>query len=61
LYLKSTDGKPIATFKEGQYVTLNCKLPDGTEQYRHFTICNSPGRNYYRITIEATKTSLVSK
>lgn len=34
----------------GQYVTVKVEV-DGKVEYRPLTICNSPGRAYYRITV----------
>jgi len=52
VYVKPEDGKAIASFQGGQYLTLAAELPNLGLQYRHMVICNSPGRDYYRLTVQ---------
>lgn len=52
-YLKPTDGKPIASYHAGQYLTLKAKIPG--EKYthiRHYSLSDSPGKDYYRISVK---------
>ncbi|WHY98098.1 NO-inducible flavohemoprotein [Peribacillus simplex] len=52
-YLKPTDGKPIASYHAGQYLTLKAEIPG--EKYthiRHYSLSNSPGKEYYRISVK---------
>ena len=52
-YLKPEDGKPIATYEAGQYLTLKVKIPG--EKYthvRHYSLSDSPGKDYYRISVK---------
>ncbi|MBM7645149.1 nitric oxide dioxygenase [Scopulibacillus daqui] len=52
-YLKPKDGKPIASFKAGQYLTLKAAIKG--EKYthmRHYSLSDAPGKDYYRITVK---------
>lgn len=52
-YLKPTDGKPIASYHAGQYLTLKAGIPG--EKYthiRHYSLSDSPGKDYYRISVK---------
>ncbi|MFP7493935.1 NO-inducible flavohemoprotein [Terribacillus saccharophilus] len=52
-YLKPKDGKEIATYKPGQYLTIKAAVPG--EQYthvRHYSISDSPNKEYYRISVK---------
>src|SRR5699024_7134922 len=52
-YLKPTDGKPLSTYKPGQYLTV--KLDIEGEPYthlRHYSLSNAPGKDYYRISVK---------
>lgn len=52
-YLKPTDGKPIASYHAGQYLTLKAEIPG--EKYthiRHYSLSDSPGKDYYRISVK---------
>lgn len=50
-YAYPADGKAIATFSGGQYVTIKAELPGHGEQYRHVPLCNTPNKHpYYRLT-----------
>lgn len=52
-YLKAKDGKGIATYKPGQYLTLNATIPG--EKYthiRHYSLSEAPSKDYYRISIK---------
>ncbi|KAA9025788.1 NO-inducible flavohemoprotein [Niallia endozanthoxylica] len=52
-YLKPEDGKTIASYKAGQYITVKV-LPEG-EKYtslRHYSLSDAPGMDYYRISVK---------
>lgn len=52
-YLKPEDGKPIATFKPGQYVTVKVEIPGQPyTQIRHYSLSDIPGEPYYRISVK---------
>lgn len=52
-YLKPKDGKAIADFTPGQYISIHCKI-EGEEfsQVRQYSLSDSPGKDYYRISIK---------
>jgi nitric oxide dioxygenase len=52
-YLKPVNGKAIASYKAGQYLTLKASIPE--EKYthiRHYSLSESPGKEYYRISVK---------
>ncbi|WP_338452136.1 NO-inducible flavohemoprotein [Niallia oryzisoli] len=52
-YLKPEDGKAIASYKAGQYITIKV-LPEG-EKYtslRHYSLSDAPGNDFYRISVK---------
>lgn len=52
-YLQPEDGKPIASFQPGQYITV--KLNIEGEQYTHlrqYSLSDAPGKEYYRISVK---------
>lgn len=52
-YLKPKDGKQVATYKPGQYLTIKASIPG--EKYthiRHYSLSEAPGKEYYRISIK---------
>lgn len=52
-YLKPQDGKEIATYKAGQYLTIKAEIPG--EKYthiRHYSLSEAPGKGYYRISVK---------
>ena len=52
-YLKPLDGKPIASFKSGQYISLKVAIPG--DQYTHirqYSLSDVPGKPYYRISVK---------
>ncbi|MFY9589187.1 NO-inducible flavohemoprotein [Rickettsia endosymbiont of Halotydeus destructor] len=61
-YLKPKDGKAIADFIPGQYITLKMNLPNGNIIYRHYTLSNAPNGKLYRISVkrEEAPTGLLS-
>ncbi|WMT42576.1 NO-inducible flavohemoprotein [Paenibacillus sp. D2_2] len=52
-YLKPEDGKEIASYFPGQYITVRVK-PEGQSftHLRHYSLSTSPGHDYYRISIK---------
>lgn len=58
-YLKPEDGKEIATFLPGQYITVKVK-PDEYTQLRHYSLSDAPGKDYYRISVKKEEQGLVS-
>lgn len=57
-YLKPVDGKPIASYEPGQYLTLKAVIPG--EKYthmRHYSLSDTPNREYYRISVKREKGS----
>lgn len=52
-YLMPKDGKQIADFIPGQYITV--KMDIGSEKYTHlrqYSLSDSPGLDYYRISVK---------
>jgi nitric oxide dioxygenase len=52
-YLKPTDGKMIASFEPGQYISI--KLEIEGEKYTHirqYSLSDAPGKDYYRISVK---------
>ncbi|GAB6990481.1 NO-inducible flavohemoprotein [Paenibacillus pini] len=52
-YLKPQDGKAIATYLPGQYITVRVK-PEGEEytHIRHYSLSKAAGDSSYRITVK---------
>lgn len=60
-YLKPEDGKEIADYQAGQYLTLRVQ-PEG-ETYthiRHYSLSDAPGKDYYRISVKREEKGVVS-
>lgn len=52
-YLKPEDGKEIASFQPGQYISI--KLEVNGEEYTHirqYSLSDAPGKDYYRISVK---------
>ncbi|WP_100398837.1 NO-inducible flavohemoprotein [Bacillus sp. FJAT-44742] len=52
-YLKPADGKELADFLPGQYMTLKAKIEG--EEYTHmrqYSLSDAPGNDYYRISVK---------
>lgn len=52
-YLKPADGKELASFKPGQYISV--KVEDEDEEYtqiRQYSLSDTPGKDYYRISVK---------
>jgi len=58
-YFTPVDGKPIADFQPGQYITLILDI-DGQTVRRNYSLSNSPGKPYYRISVKREPGGLVS-
>lgn len=52
-YLVPEDGREIASYQPGQYVTVRVK-PEGQEftHLRHYSLATAPGKPYYRISVK---------
>lgn len=51
-YLRPKDGKPIAPFRAGQYITLRLPTPDGSTTMRNYSLSGSPDWDHYRISVK---------
>ncbi|MFC7393980.1 NO-inducible flavohemoprotein [Scopulibacillus cellulosilyticus] len=52
-YLKPKDGRAIAAYQAGQYLTLKAAIEG--EKYthmRHYSLSDAPGKDYYRISVK---------
>jgi ferredoxin-NADP reductase len=53
IYLVPVDGKPVARFRPGQYLTIRIQLPgERRPQIRCYSLSASPARLPYRITVK---------
>ncbi|QNF27038.1 NO-inducible flavohemoprotein [Metabacillus elymi] len=53
-YLKPKDQKEIAQFIPGQYISVKVEVPDEKyTQIREYSLSDSPGKNYYRISVKS--------
>ena len=52
-YLMPEDGKPIASYQPGQYISIRIQ-PDGQDftQIRQYTLSDAPDKPYYRISVK---------
>ncbi|WP_371931989.1 NO-inducible flavohemoprotein [Mesobacillus subterraneus] len=52
-YLKPVDGKAIAFFKPGQYISVKLEI-EGEEftHIRQYSLSDAPGKDYYRISVK---------
>ncbi|RSD27856.1 NO-inducible flavohemoprotein [Mesobacillus subterraneus] len=52
-YLKPVDGKAIADFKPGQYISIKLEI-EGEEftHIRQYSLSDAPGKGYYRISVK---------
>ncbi|MDF0726848.1 NO-inducible flavohemoprotein [Cytobacillus sp. S13-E01] len=52
-YLTPSDGKSIADFLPGQYISLQFTIPgEENTHIRQYSLSDSPGKDYYRITVK---------
>ncbi len=55
-YLKPVDGKPIASFKSGQYISVKLEIPDDEFTHiRQYSLSDAPDKSYYRISVKKEK------
>lgn len=61
-YLKPEDGKAIASYQAGQYLTVKVQ-PDGEDytHIRHYSLSTAPGKDYYRISVKREEQGVVSR
>lgn len=53
VYLRPADGKPIASFRPGQHVTVRLSVPGQAKPLvRCYSLSDSPNDSYYRITVK---------
>ncbi|KAL4943109.1 hypothetical protein BDV06DRAFT_190694 [Aspergillus oleicola] len=51
-YLEPVDGKPLASFIPGQYVSVQVPVPElNHAQCRQYSLSDSPNEKYYRISV----------
>lgn len=52
-YLKPEDGEPIASYRPGQYLTIQADI-EGEKYYhmRHYSLSDAPNEEYYRISVK---------
>lgn len=61
-YLAPTDGKRLADFLPGQYVSIRLEVPSmGCVQSRQYALSDAPGKDYYRITVKRDRGMQVRK
>ncbi|GAB7388133.1 NO-inducible flavohemoprotein [Bacillaceae bacterium] len=52
-YLKPEDGKAIASYLPGQYISVKVKIPGETYTHiRQYSLSDAPGKDYYRISVK---------
>lgn len=52
-YLKPADGKLIADFLPGQYISARVQIPgEKNTHIRQYSLSDSPGKDYYRISVK---------
>lgn len=52
-YLYPTDGKPIADYKAGQYISVQVFVEElGLKQPRQYSLSSAPNPDYYRISVK---------
>lgn len=52
LYLKPADGGALATFKPGQYITVQIDHPETPTSPRNYSLSDRPGVGHYRISVK---------
>ncbi|MEU1280891.1 globin domain-containing protein [Streptomyces sp. NPDC005805] len=52
LVLRTTDGRPAAPFRPGQYLSVQVELPDGARQIHQYSLSAAPGRRTCRISVK---------
>jgi len=51
-YFEPSDGGPLSPFKPGQYITLYIDHPNVTTSPRNYSLSDSIGQPYYRISVK---------
>jgi nitric oxide dioxygenase len=51
-YLRPADGRPLASFLPGQYLTVKVNHPTVPVTPRNYSLSDRPGLNYYRISVK---------
>jgi nitric oxide dioxygenase len=52
-YLQPTDGKPLPSYKPGQYLSIKTHVPKlGYMQPRQYSLSDKPSAEYYRISVK---------
>lgn len=52
-HLVPQDGKAIAAFEPGQYVSVEIEIPGETNTHiRQYSLSDAPGKSYYRISVK---------
>ncbi|GAM16429.1 NO-inducible flavohemoprotein [Mesobacillus selenatarsenatis] len=52
-YLKPVDGKEIAAFKPGQYISVKLEIEgEDFTHIRQYSLSDAPGKSYYRISVK---------
>ncbi|KAF2137603.1 uncharacterized protein K452DRAFT_312213 [Aplosporella prunicola CBS 121167] len=52
-YLVPVDGKPLPSFKPGQYISVQTEVPEfGHLQARQYSLSEAPRSDYYRISVK---------
>ncbi|WP_270181021.1 NO-inducible flavohemoprotein [Alkalihalobacillus sp. CinArs1] len=52
-YLKPVDGRPLAPFKPGQYISVKVNIPGDTYTHiRQYSLSDVQGKPYYRISVK---------
>ena len=60
-YLKPEDGKAIASYLPGQYITVKVQPEDSEYTHiRHYSLSDIPGKDYYRISVKREDLGVVS-
>ncbi|AIV38176.1 MULTISPECIES: globin domain-containing protein [Streptomyces] len=55
LVLRPADDRAPASFRPGQYVSVQVELPDGARQIRQYSLSAAPGRPDLRITVKRVR------
>ncbi len=58
-YFEPVDGGPVADFKPGQYIGITLTI-DAEEIRRNYSLSNSPGESYYRLSVKRENDGKVS-
>jgi len=52
-YLTPQDGRAVAAFEPGQYVSVNVNIPgEPNTHIRQYSLSDAPGKPYYRISVK---------